>query len=236
MVMRNAFYSVDGEGTACRAWTFQYEQGLVAVVAEAQNEAGWRAEVQQVVRDAVGLAGWQADSKPWFELLTRLSRALPPESFSAAIVAVGEDGFHGATLGEARARWLSHGRFAGIGTRVTWQEPGGRKVPMAIIDFGDRGAGKLVLATHALWGSVPVELIQARLSAEPIEASWALAHAVRVLTREDPQHVGVVVVRLDAADSRDARTRVLRIRRRSGQCPSCGRRSRRGELQARARW
>ncbi|HLM46278.1 MAG TPA: hypothetical protein VK458_20575, partial [Myxococcaceae bacterium] len=76
------------EGKEDRAATFEYEEGLVAVVADGAGGMGGGARAAQAVVDAVQRAGWASDARAWVDLLRRLDLEVGPGQTTAVVVAL----------------------------------------------------------------------------------------------------------------------------------------------------
>ncbi|WNG37908.1 SpoIIE family protein phosphatase [Archangium violaceum] len=186
------------EGREDRAALFEYEEGVVAVVADGAGGTGRGAEAAQGVIDAVRRLGWSSSTQTWVELLGRLNHSLSPAQTTAVIVAVGPTALTGASVGDSEAWWFDGAAEYAL-TKEQRRKPllgSGEAMPVGFFHEA-RGAGRLVLGSDGLWKYVRWERVLEALQNPPQEAARRLLESVRYPSGVLPDDVAVVVCRVE---------------------------------------
>jgi serine/threonine protein phosphatase PrpC len=182
------------EGRQDRVAALEYEQGLVAVVADGAGGMGGGGEAAQQVIEAVARAGWRRSSLEWADLLQRLDGEINPGQTTAVVVAVGDEGLFGASVGDSEAWW-----FGAAGSRALTERQqrkpllgAGEAVPIPF-DLAEAGPGTLVAASDGLWKYLHRIALEPLLRLPPAEAARRLVESVRYPGGSLPDDVAVVV-------------------------------------------
>ena len=184
------------EGREDRAALFEYEEGVVAVVADGAGGTGGGARAAQTVIEVVQRQGWSAQEGTWVEVLEQLDHSVSPGQTTAVIVALGPAGLVGASVGDSEAWWWS-GPSEHPLTRGQRRKPllgSGEAMPVGFT-LEVRGPGTLVLGSDGLWKYVRWERVPEALLHPPKEAVRRLLESVRYPSGELPDDVSVIVVR-----------------------------------------
>jgi len=184
------------EGKEDRAATFEYEEGLVAVVADGAGGMGGGARAAQAVVDAVQRAGWASDARAWVDLLRRLDLEVGPGQTTAVVVAMGRERMVGASVGDSGAWWFDTTGEHEL-TRGQRRKPllGSEEATPVEFVLESGRAGTLVLASDGLWKYVPWDRLPGALQTTPTEAASRLVEMVRYPSGVLPDDVAVVVCR-----------------------------------------
>ncbi len=184
------------EGREDRAALLEYEEGVVAVVADGAGGTGGGAEAAQAVIDAVRRQGWSAREDTWVGLLGRLDHSVYPGQTTAVIVALGPAGIVGASVGDSEAWWWSAQAEHAL-TRGQRRKPllGSEQALPVGFTLEARGEGTLVLGSDGLWKYVRWERVPEALRHPPKEAARRLLESVRYPSGALPDDVSVIVVR-----------------------------------------
>ncbi|MFE8597758.1 SpoIIE family protein phosphatase [Archangium violaceum] len=187
------------EGREDRAALFEYEEGIVAVVADGAGGTGGGAAAAQAVIDAVREQGWSAREGTWVELLGRLDRSVSPGQTTAVVVALGPTGLVGASVGDSEAWWWN-GLVEHALTRGQRRKPllGSDEAMPVGFTLEARGEGTLVLGSDGLWKYVRWERVPEALRHPPEQAARHLMESVRYPSGALPDDVSVIVVRAGA--------------------------------------
>ncbi|WP_158502245.1 SpoIIE family protein phosphatase [Vitiosangium sp. GDMCC 1.1324] len=195
--MRELQGAVRVEGREDRAALFEYEDGVVVVVADGAGGTGRGAEAAQGVIDAVRRLGWSPEVSTWVDLLGRLDSILSPGQTTAVIVAVGPTRLTGASVGDSEAWWFD-GLTEHPLTQGQRRKPllgSGEAVPVGF-SLEVRGEGSLVLGSDGLWKYVRWARVPDALQHSPQEAALRLLESVRYPSGKLPDDVAVVVCRV----------------------------------------
>ncbi len=195
--MRSIQGHVRVEGREDRAALLEYDEGIVAVVADGAGGTGGGAEAARGVIEAVRHLGWQRESERWVELLGRLDSSLSPGQTTAVIVAVSATGLGGASVGDSEAWWWDGPAEQAL-TQAQRRKPllgSGSAVPVGFV-LEARRAGQLVLGSDGLWKYVRWERLAEALRHPPREAAHHLVESVRYPSGALPDDVSVIVCRV----------------------------------------
>ena len=201
--MREIQSQVLVEGREDRAALLEYDEGIVAVVADGAGGTGGAAEAARAVIEAVRRLGWQRESGRWVELLGRLDHVVSPAQTTAVIVAVSSTGLAGASVGDSEAWWWE-GPAEHALTKAQRRKPllgSGSALPVGF-SLEARGAGQLVLGSDGLWKYVRWERVREALQHPPPLAAHHLVQSVRYPSGTFPDDVAVVVCRVGAGEPR----------------------------------